>query len=219
MGGLLSVGHQACTRGRRSNSDACQRSGHSEILRFLSARFIGFYAGIFIMEAPVMNKLSTRLTVLIGTALILTGCAGGISREARSQVSYTGSFSSVQQNPDSHKGEIIMWGGSIIETLNKKGPTEMTVLQLELTDQGYPENRDLSQGRFLVHSTQFLDPAIYPEGTLITVVGRVEGSETRLIGEMPYQYPVITVIELKKWAPGENPSPRVHIGVGIGARF
>jgi outer membrane lipoprotein len=158
-------------------------------------------------------------TIILGLALILAGCAGGISRQARSQVTYFGPFNSVQQQPETHKGETVMWGGRVIETLNKDGSTELSVLQLELTDQGFPVDNDKSQGRFIIRSAQFMDPAIYPEGTLITVVGRIEEPESRLIGEMPYVYPVINVIEIKKWAPGENPTPRVHFGVGIGARF
>jgi|WetSurMetagenome_2_1015567.scaffolds.fasta_scaffold118560_2 outer membrane lipoprotein len=160
-------------------------------------------------------------TILITglAALILMGCATGISSQARSQVTYFGPFNSVQQQPDTHKGEIVMWGGRIIETLNKDGSTELLVLQLDLTDQNFPIDNDKSQGRFMIRSSQFMDPAIYPEGTLVTVVGRIDGSETRPIGEMPYAYPAINVIEIKKWAPGENPTPRVHFGVGIGARF
>ena len=112
-----------------------------------------------------------------------------------------------------------MWGGRIIETLNREGFTEIVVLQLELSNQGYPRESDQSQGRFLIRCTQFTDPAIYPKGALITVVGRLEGSEIRLIGEMPYRYPVITMTEIKKWAPGEDPSPRFHFGIGIGTHF
>jgi len=166
-----------------------------------------------------MNKQYARMAVFFSIALILTSCAGGISQQARSQVTYTGPFNSVQMQPETHKGETVMWGGKIIKTLTKNGSTEMVILQLELTGQGYPKDSDQSQGRFLVRSSKFMDPAIYPEGTLITVVGRVEVSETRLIGEMPYVYPVITAIEMKKWAPGENPSPRFHFGIGIGAHF
>jgi len=166
-----------------------------------------------------MNRWYIRTVVFLSAALIFSGCATGISRQARSQVTYTGPFNTVQLQPETHKGETVMWGGRIIETVNKNGSTELLVLQLGLTDQGFPVDNDQSQGRFLIRSAGFMDPAVYPEGTLITVVGRMEGSDPGLIGEMPYTYPVITMIEIKRWAPGENPSPRFHFGVGIGARF
>jgi hypothetical protein len=56
MGGLPSVWHQTCARGRQGNSDACQRSGHSEIRRFLSARFMGSYAGIMHLSHFIFKK-------------------------------------------------------------------------------------------------------------------------------------------------------------------
>lgn len=166
-----------------------------------------------------MNRLYLSIGASLFLALILTGCASGISRQARSQVTYNGPFSSVQLEPEAYKDRIVMWGGRIIETRTQSSSTEMVVLQLELTGQGYPLESDRSQGRFLVRSDGFMDPAVYPDGALITVVGRVEGSERQLIGEMSYLYPVISAIEIKKWRPGEDPSPRFHFGIGIGARF
>ena len=170
-------------------------------------------------ETNSLNKRYVRITVFFISALIMSGCASGISSQARSQVTYTGPFSSVQMQPELYKDKIVMWGGRIIEILARNESTEMVVLQLELTGQGYPRESDRSQGRFLVRSSRFIDPAIYPEGTLITVVGRIEGSETRLIGEMSYLYPVVTEIEIKKWNPGEDPSPRIHFGIGVSTHF
>jgi len=166
-----------------------------------------------------MNKRYASIAVFFCLALILTGCASGISRQARSQVTYNGPFGSVQMEPEAYKDKIVMWGGRIIETRTQSNSTEMVVLQMELTPQGYPRESDRSQGRFLIHSTGFMDPAIYPDGTLVAVVGRIEGAESRLIGEMPYLYPVLNIIEIKKWGPGEDPSPRFHFGIGIGAHF
>jgi starvation-inducible outer membrane lipoprotein len=47
----------------------------------------------------------------------------------------------------------------------------------------------------------------------------VKGVESRAIGQMTYRYPVIDVIEIKKWQPAEADSPRFHFGIGIGTRF
>ncbi len=166
-----------------------------------------------------MKKQYIKILVFFFLALILAGCATGISSKARSQITYTGPFSSVQTDPENYIDKTVMWGGRVIEVKAGNEMTEMLVLQLELSNQRYPVESDRSQGRFLVRSSRFMDPAIYPDGTLITLVGRVEGSETRLIGEMPYVYPVVSVIEIKKWNPGDDPSPRFHFGIGIGARF
>lgn len=151
--------------------------------------------------------------------LALCACAGGISKQSQSQISYFGPFLNVQQEPEKYRGETVMWGGKIIDTLPGGTSTELVVLQLGLGRQNRPKDNDQSQGRFLVRSSQFLDPAVYAQGTLITVVGPVQGAETRPIGQMAYRYPVMDVIEIKKWEPATDASPRFHFGIGIGTHF
>jgi outer membrane lipoprotein len=107
----------------------------------------------------------------------------------------------------------------VIEIRNQGGVTEIVALQLALDSKYRPTDSDNSQGRFLVRSDQFMDPVIYPPGTFFTVVGHLQGAESRLIGEMPYRYPVIDVVELEKYEPRESTKPRVHIGIGVGGTF
>jgi outer membrane lipoprotein len=166
-----------------------------------------------------MQEGSGRKALLASLFFILTACAGGISPQARSQISYFGPFSEVQQEPQKYVGEAVLWGGKIIETQIKDGATDLVVLQLELGGQDRPRDDDQSHGRFLIRSAQFLDPALYPQGTLVTVVGRLKGAETRLIGQMPYAYPVIDPTEIKKWPAAIDSSPRLHFGIGIGTHF
>ena len=134
-------------------------------------------------------------------------------------VTYFDSFDQLQQQPEKYRGETVLLGGKIVAVRVEAGATELVVLQLELSSSTRPTDNDNSQGRFLVRSDQFMDPAIYPQGTLISVVGRLKGAETRNIGEMPYRYPVVDVIEIKKWAPGSGSEPRFHFGFGVGTRI
>jgi outer membrane lipoprotein len=166
-----------------------------------------------------MHKRYGRSASLLFMIFLCMSCAGGISRQARSQITYFGSFSAVQQEPQKYAGETVLWGGRIIDTQVSNGVTEIAVLQLELGSQDRPQDNDQSHGRFLIRSAQFLDPALYPQGTLITVVGRLEGSENRLIGEMLYSYPAVEPAEIKKWPAGNDSSPRFHFGIGIGTHF
>jgi hypothetical protein len=52
----------------------------------------------------------TRTVRFLGTCLILLilGCASGISRQVRSQVTYSGTFAQLQTAPAEHVGEIVM---------------------------------------------------------------------------------------------------------------
>jgi outer membrane lipoprotein len=59
---------------------------------------------------------------------------------------------------------------------------------------------DESEGRFLVHHSGYLDPAIYRSGRHLTVVGEVMGGKSLKIGEAEYRYPVLTSKFLHLWA-------------------
>lgn len=166
-----------------------------------------------------MQNILKRTALLLSLILAVASCAAGISRQARDQITYSGPFADVLQNPAKFKGEVMLLGGKVVEALPKEGITELVVLQLETGSQDRPKDNDLSQGRFLIRSGQFIDPALFSQGTLITVVGRLQGVETRPIGEMDYTYPVIDPIEIKKWRPDSYSSPRFHFGVGIGTYF
>ena len=156
---------------------------------------------------------------LVCFSLMLAACAGGISKEARSRVTYNGPFTAVLQAPEKYRNETVMWGGKIISSQTTDNGTELTVLQLVLGSQNRPADTDQSKGRFLIRSSQFLDPAIYSAQSLITAVGQLSDAETRTIGEMEYRYPVLDLIEIKKWPPPVDTTPRFYFGIGVGKTF
>ena len=158
---------------------------------------------------------------LLGICVIflILGCATGISQKARSRVTYNGSFAELQTAADEHMGEIVMLGGKVIETKGYPAFSEITVLQLPLGKKDRPQDGDRSDGRYLIRSEQFLDPAIYRQGSLLTVVGKLSGSEVRSIGEFQYVYPIVEAIEIKRWPQARKTFPGVHFGIGVGARF
>ncbi len=166
-----------------------------------------------------MKRWCVRIGLICWIIALLTGCTGGVSKYARSQVSYFEPFGQLQQQPEKYRGETVIWGGRIISSTALKGATEIEVLQLDLNHNQRPISNDQSQGRFIIRSAAFIDPALYPKGTLITVVGPLKGSENRAIDRMPYQYPVIGITEIKKWPKGTGASPRFHFGIGISTYF
>ena len=151
--------------------------------------------------------------------MFLMGCATGISQPSHSKVTYAGTFSELQKTPDVYKDEIIMLGGKILETNVSSTLSQLTVLQLALGNNGRPVNLDQSHGRFMVESKQFLDPAIYQKGMLLTLVGTLKGSKTRAIGGFDYVYPLVEPIEIKLWPMETLTQPRFHFGFGVGTVF
>ena len=129
--------------------------------------------------------------------MFVTGCATGISQQSRSKVTYMGTFSKLQKTPDVYDGEVVIFGGKILETKVSSTLSELTVLQLE----------------------QLLDPAIYQKGMLLTVVGMLKGSKVRAIGDFDYAYPLLEAIEIKLWPKEVQTHPRFHFGFGVGTTF
>ncbi len=112
-----------------------------------------------------------------------------------------------------------MFGGKILETNVSSTLSQLTVLQLELGNNGQPVNFDQSNGRFMVRSNQFLDPEIYQNGMLLTIVGTFKGSKVRAIGGFDYAYPLVEPIEIKLWPKELQTGPRFHFGFGVGTTF
>ena len=151
--------------------------------------------------------------------IVLAGCASGLSRQSLAKVTYTGTFTALQENPDRFVDEIALFGGKIIETNTSPSSSELIILQMPLDHNNRPENPDRSSGRFLVQTEQFLDPAIYQNGVLLSTVGVIKGEQARAIGGFNYVYPVLEAVEIKLWPADERGYPRIHFGIGVGTSF
>jgi outer membrane lipoprotein len=158
------------------------------------------------------------LLCTIVAVLLLTGCAHVISKGVLQEVDSSISFMQLLKDPEAYRGKTVLFGGDIIETQNLSDRTLVVVLQRFLDNRGKPGAGDVSEGRFIITTAGFLDPAIYSSGRKITVAGRVVGKEMRPLGEITYAYPVIEKRELYLWPEEKSASaePKVHFGVGIG---
>jgi len=118
-----------------------------------------------------------------------------------------------------HAGRAVVWGGTLVAVQNLKDRTRLEVLAFPLDSDGYPEADDPSTGRFMADHFGFLDPADYAPGRRVTVRGNIRGVETGSVGDAPYRYPAVEVVDVRLWradAPGDSFwSPRFHIGIGV----
>jgi outer membrane lipoprotein len=163
-----------------------------------------------------------RIGAAIGLSVLLwglTGCVSGVSEYSRAMVTYQGTFPELQGAPDQHRGQVAMLGGRIVETMPSATGTEIVVLQLPLAAADKPSLDKASQGRFLISTPEFLDPAVYRKLTLVTVVGEVTGHVERPVGDYPYTLPVLRPIEIKHWSSNDwgGGGPAVQVGVGAGS--
>jgi outer membrane lipoprotein len=143
--------------------------------------------------------------VLTGLCLLgATGCVSyPIAKQFREQAQATKSISflTICENPDAYKGRMVIWGGRIIKTVNETNGEFVTVLQAPLDDQERPESTKLSQGRFIVKSSGFLDPEVYRTGSKITIAGELSGTEIQNVGNRSYAFPLVMLRDVYFWRP------------------
>jgi outer membrane lipoprotein len=145
----------------------------------------------------MITKMNIIIFILM--TLMIAGCTSVITDEVRSMVDDTAGIDEVLNRPEKYLGSTVLWAGIIINTKNFGNHTVIEVLQKPADYQGRPKDVDISNGRFLARTEDFLDPAIYSIGREITVAGKVLGHDTAPVGDYNYTYPVISITELYLW--------------------
>ncbi|HEV8458005.1 MAG TPA: Slp family lipoprotein, partial [Methylomirabilota bacterium] len=140
-----------------------------------------------------------RIPAYFALSLILGGCVSAFPEQALRSVNRALSVAELRADPKTYVGQRMILGGEVLATRPRVGETEIEVLSRILRGDNSPERSDQSEGRFLVKTTQFLDPAVYAPGRRLTVIGMVTGEEERMIGELPYRYPMISAERIQLW--------------------
>lgn len=160
---------------------------------------------------------------VIGSLLLLsfwlfTGCAHVISKDLRAKADPSLTLTQVRQDPEAYQGKMVLWGGEIVETFNRRdGSTQIEVFQKPLDWRGEPKGVLKSEGRFLVLTDQSLDPYLFRSGRRITVVGEILGGRIKPLGEMDYRYPLLASKQLHLWPEdvyAYEPYPPYYYGLG-----
>ena len=129
----------------------------------------------------------------------LTACAQVLSKEVLKESVRVENFARVRQAPGEFEGKTIVLGGEVLEARNRPEGTTLVVLERQMDRTLRPRDLDLSGGRFMVRFSEYLDPAIYSRGRLITVAGKVEGTLAENVGEVPYSYLLLEGRECYLW--------------------
>ncbi len=135
---------------------------------------------------------------LLSASFILTACSSlppAITDPPAVDISY----SQVIANPGNYKNAPIRWGGTIVEVENEPSFSAIQILSFPLGSEGYPNTSGANQGRFVIKSPEFLDPAVYTKNSAITVAGIVEGDTERTIGKKTLRLPLVTAKQIHIW--------------------
>lgn len=105
----------------------------------------------------------------------------------------------VDSKSGSLEGKKARWGGKIVSVQNKKDVSEIEIVYFPEARSGKPRTGEPSDGRFKAVVSGFVDPLVFEEGRLITVVGEVGATSVGIIGEQEYQYPVLNAVGYHMW--------------------
>lgn len=124
----------------------------------------------------------------------------------------------VARAPERFANGSVIWGGRIVGVNNLADRSEIEVLAYPLDSSQRPRVGDTGNGRFIAVMNGFVEPMAYPNGGLITVAGKLNGSRAGRVGEADYVFPLVTVSQAHAWTAEEMQAGRnnVHFGVGVG---
>lgn len=112
-----------------------------------------------------------RIGAVIPLMVFATVSCSVVSREAKKESVPFPSFKALALEADAYAGKTVILGGYIIATRFEGEETIIEVLQAPLGLMDEPKSRDLSEGRFSVLYTGFLDPTVYRKDRKLTVAG------------------------------------------------
>jgi outer membrane lipoprotein len=102
-------------------------------------------------------------------------------------------------NNAKYKNAPVRWGGTIVEVENEPSFSAIQILLYPLGSSGRPDLEEPNQGRFVVKSAEFLDPAVYKKDSSITVAGILDGDTERTIGKKTLRLPLVAAKQLYLW--------------------
>lgn len=151
--------------------------------------------------------------------LFLSACSGLPSAVKNVPVKNV-SYHEASQNPEAYKGTSVRWGGVIIDVDNEQNYTLVQVLAHPLIFSGRPDVAKPSGGRFVIKSSEFLDPAVYEKDREITVAGVLEGDIERTVGKKKVLVPLVSSTAHYLWPVYQNaPYGYGYGGYGMGPYF
>jgi len=136
-----------------------------------------------------------KILIAVALALALAGCASAPKP-------LQGEFSSLLPDDAAKRestGELVRWGGTIVQVEPQSQRSCFEVVAKPLSSSGRPQDVDRSEGRFIACRGGFYEPEVFKAGREITISGRIEGFETRKVGEFDYRYPRVAAEVVYLW--------------------
>jgi outer membrane lipoprotein len=152
--------------------------------------------------------MRSLLIIASMSLLVAYGCAsegpvqqpGAVSEPEDSAVA--ASVVDVQRDATRFLGQRVRWTGTVLAVRTQRNGTEIELRARPLGAHGTPDPADGADARFLAELGERVDPADYPAGSQLTVIGRLLWVEPRAVGDGSYTYPVVVA---DSWQRGRPP--------------
>src|SRR5713101_2969408 len=136
---------------------------------------------------------------IVCSTFLLASCAT-IPSEFTKQVDQDLTFADAKRAPEQFRGKIFLLGGTVSERTDLPDMTKMRIHEHQVDTRYSPHISVPSEGEFLVVIRPPVNPAQYPAGKRVTVVGKLTGVEPAT-GREPL--PSFDALYLRSW---ETPS-------------
>ncbi|MGB5278452.1 MAG: Slp family lipoprotein [Gammaproteobacteria bacterium] len=146
------------------------------------------------------------VSVALFLLMSISACSTHIPPEIKQPIEGAPGVGEVRDTPDAYLSQKVRWGGVILDTKNTQDSSSLTVVAFPLSNKGEPQVSDQSTGRFIAIIDQFLEPTVFTAEREITVTGTLLKTQTRDVGEFPYEYPVVQVQNYYIWPVKVDPT-------------
>lgn len=153
--------------------------------------------------------------LMIFSALLLQACSSlpvAIKDAPVPDIKYAEAISSI----DSYRNYRVRWGGTIIQVDNEENLSRLQILYYPLDSFGRPQTGEQTEGRFVLETTEFYDPAVYRRNAQITAAGLLKGSTILKVGNKTLTVPVIEIQQVHLWPERTRSDYRYDYGYGFG---
>lgn len=141
--------------------------------------------------------MKARIIILASTMAALLGACASEPRPLQ------GAFAQITPREATTRdstGAVVRWGGRIVDVEPQADRTcfNMISTRLDVSGRPYWATDDVG-GRFIACRSGFYDPAVFEKNREMTFTGRVDGYESRRIGQYDYRVPRINADVVYLW--------------------
>jgi outer membrane lipoprotein len=169
------------------------------------------------MLGPAMTASPRALTgiAFIAASLLLTACAPPPIYKPDASV-IAAVPAQVAATPERYPNAQVIWGGRVVGVRNFADHSEIEMLDYPLDSSQRPRLKEPAAGRFIALMPGYVESMDYPEGTLMTLRGTLEGIRTGKVGDADYVFPLVRVAQSHRWTPQEMEQGHPHFSFGVG---